>query len=455
MRAFRTLLILAVVLVGWAAWRYPAASSEFSALRKAASLQRPAEPELASLHPGGALPVAAAPSAASAVSNDQLRQRAAELEERLLLLDRLAFLESRIAALEGRAVADRAEWRRRALDMAHEAGLDDMPPRRNHRKAERDATADAGADEELALDSRATADDGGRPEERERVELAAVSNEQRAFQLADQGYRRLSGGDRREAAKLLREAASLSPGSKNAPAWRAQRAMLLDRWSADIYMMMRDTGGGDFDPSVAASPVLGGGQSGGAIAYKLNPLSPRPVAIEARASVAQRRLLGVDSETSQAALGVSWRPFAGLPLSVTGDRLIRVAPGGRNDWALRLAGGVERDGVRLPVLGRGSWSAYAEAGVIGISDRDSYAAAQARFGRDLFTNSRLTFNAGFAGWGSIQRTGGTVERLDVGPSLRVRLNRPASIEVSADYRLRALGNARPTSGPALTVSSRF
>ena len=263
--------------------------------------------------------------------------------------------------------------------------------------------------------------------------------------LATAGYARLAAGDRRGAVALF-EAALASdtvPGDATLrPLWTAERRRLVRRWSADAYTLFRESG----PAGPAASPVLGGGQSGGTLAWTFDPLARRPLALVARynaASLAGR----IDPATGQAAFGVRWQPVTGV--SISAERLVSAGVFARDDWALRVAGGAE--GKRGRIL----WSGYGEAGVLGAGD--VFAGGQVRAGVPMLRIGKLSAIAGPGGWASVQHASGfTSGRFDLGPSLLVRAPiGKASVELSADWRFQVAGNALPGSGPALTLSTGF
>jgi hypothetical protein len=263
--------------------------------------------------------------------------------------------------------------------------------------------------------------------------------------LATAAYARLAAGDRRGAVALFDTALASDPvpgDAKLRPAWTAERRRLVRRWSADAYTLFRESG----PAGPAASPVLGGGQSGGTLAWTYDPLARRPLALVARYNAAS---LGgrIDPATGQAAFGVRWQPVTGV--SISAERLVSAGVFARDDWALRVAGGAE--GKR----GRTLWSGYGEAGVLGAGD--VFAGGQVRAGVPVLRIGKLSAIAGPGGWASLQHGSGvTSGRFDLGPSLLVRapIGR-ASVELSADWRFQLAGNALPGSGPALTLSTGF
>ena len=247
---------------------------------------------------------------------------------------------------------------------------------------------------------------------------------------ATAAYARLALGDRRGAVRLFDDA--LRSNDPRAATWRKQRAALTRRWSASAYSIVRGSG----PVGLAAEPVLGGGQSGGALTVTLDPLALRPVAVTLRGST------GHDDggRSAFAAVGMSWRPLTGV--TVAAERRIAVGPAAHDDWTLRLAAGVDRTHGRLRL------TAYSEGGIVGSA---TYAAVQAR-AAGVVHAGRVTLEPGVGGWASVQHDRATVDRIDVGPGVVARAGR---LTAEIDYRVRVGGNAAPGSGPVLTLSTTF
>src|SRR3546814_7679214 len=55
--------------------------------------------------------------------------------------------------------------------------------------------------------------------------------------LAAQGYAHLRMGDRKSGARLLAAAAAMAPDDPRAGQWRADRRLLVRRWSGDAYVV--------------------------------------------------------------------------------------------------------------------------------------------------------------------------------------------------------------------------
>ncbi len=273
----------------------------------------------------------------------------------------------------------------------------------------------------------------------------------RAHAMATEGYAALGGGDRRAAAARLAAAVALAPDAPEADSWRADLAQLTRRWTVSGYSFARGAGGSD---PLAATPVLGAGQAGAAVGWTLDPLARRPVSVVARVVAAAGPDGGLDNETGEAAIGLRVKPVPAVPVVLDVERRVALGALSRNAWAARVSGG---DRAELKLAGtRAIVDGYGEGGVVeGRGSVDLYAGGQLRAGVPLFDLGRVTLDAGAGAWGAAQRSGGmTASRLDLGPSVRFGI-RPWPFSAQIDWRGRVAGNARPGSGPALTVSGQF
>jgi tetratricopeptide (TPR) repeat protein len=266
-----------------------------------------------------------------------------------------------------------------------------------------------------------------------------------AWALADRGYAALRAGDRRVAAESFQGALALAPAHPEARAWRAEERRLTRRLRLEGYSLLREAGEAPAG-AVAASPVLGGASLAVTGALRPWPLARRPVEAFARYAASQPGSAGA-AETGQVAVGLAWQPVPGSNATVAVERLIAAGSLARDDWALRVAGGRE---ARLRGL---TLSAYGEAGLI-PDGADWFAGAQASLEkRGQWRGVEWAAGAGL--WAAGQATDGQAAgRLDLGPLVRVRHSSvPAVLQI--DWRLRAAGDARPGSGPAVTVASTF
>ncbi|HZF95031.1 MAG TPA: hypothetical protein VEZ20_09185 [Allosphingosinicella sp.] len=205
------------------------------------------------------------------------------------------------------------------------------------------------------------------------------------------------------------------------------------RWSGSAWLLLRR----DEGPALAQGGTLGGSQAGLRIGYRLNRDRDRPLSIAARlyAPAGDRR-------AAEAALGLEWRPLARLPVSLVAERREALGPRGRSAFAVGGHGGVS--GTRL--AGGFRLDAYGQAGVVGTRSRELYADGAARV---TIPAGGLDVGAGISGGAQPGAS-----RLDVGPIVSLLLP-SARLRVSAEWRFRIAGDARPDSGPALTVGTDF
>ena len=274
---------------------------------------------------------------------------------------------------------------------------------------------------------------------------------EQAYQSATRAYASLRVGDRRAAASAFAVALSLDPTHPRASAWRREQKRLSRWWRADVYLFQRAEGAGRTvirTPGLpAASPVLGGGMAAGLLAVTPNPLGRRPVEVFVRYAIPQNGFRKADRVRAQGAAGVSIRPFPRVPVTLVAERLFRLGSLGRDDWALRGYGGTSKRVRGIDV------SLFGEAGVIGTRP-DTFAGAQLIAEKSFKLPGKLDAGLGVGAWGAVQHSDRTIDRLDIGPTLRLSHPR-APISVRVEYRARVTGNARPGSGVALTVSSAY
>lgn len=211
-----------------------------------------------------------------------------------------------------------------------------------------------------------------------------------------------------------------------------------ERWSGSAWAFVRRGG----SKPLAAGGVLGGSQVGARLSYRLNREIDRPLQAVARAYAPI-----ADMSAAEIAVGLEWKPVAGLPVRLLAERRQAVGSTGRSAFSLLAYGGVSERRLVGPVR----LDAYAQAGVVGLRRRDLFADGSVRLTAPIDSRKRL--RAGVGLWGAAQPG---LSRLDVGPRLSIALpSRGAILRLAAEWRFRAAGNAAPASGPALTLSSDF
>jgi hypothetical protein len=186
--------------------------------------------------------------------------------------------------------------------------------------------------------------------------------------------------------------------------------------------------------SLATGGQLGASQAGARLIYNVD----RRIALTARLSSEVGRRGG------EAAAGVRIQPLLNIPVWLTAERrqMIGRYGGGRNDFALFMEGGL----YSMPLPWRFSLDTYVQGGVVGLKSRDLFVDGALTVTRPVFRQ----FSLGAGVWGGAQPG---LYRVDVGPRLTMRVRQ--NLKVHVDWRQRVAGNARPGSGPALTLASDF
>jgi hypothetical protein len=209
----------------------------------------------------------------------------------------------------------------------------------------------------------------------------------------------------------------------------------LDRLQLTSWALLRNQETGVAGSrSLASGGQLGASQAGARLVYNINRL----LALSARMSSEVGRRGG------EIAAGVRVHPLVGLPVWLTAERRQRIGRfgGGRSDFALFAEGGV----YGRPLPWRFSLDSYIQGGVVGVKSRDLFVDGALTVTRPVYRN----FSLGFGLWGGAQPG---LSRLDAGPRLTMEVRR--NLKVHADWRQKLVGNARPGSGPALTLAGDF
>ncbi len=220
------------------------------------------------------------------------------------------------------------------------------------------------------------------------------------------------------------------------------------RWSADGWLLLRGAGGDAAQAPGAAS--YGASQAGAVLRYRLGDGGANNPYAYMRASSA----INAPGSDREAAVGLGIRPFAGLPLRALAE--VRAQDSSVGSLRVRPVVAVitELPWQELPLGMRGE--VYAQGGYVGGREGTAFFDAQALVDRPvgglLPQATELRIGAGV--WAGGQRD---AVRVDIGPrvTLGVNVGARSSGRVALDWRFRVGGNARPGSGPALTVASSF
>jgi hypothetical protein len=204
-------------------------------------------------------------------------------------------------------------------------------------------------------------------------------------------------------------------------------------WSASTWLLLRDGG----PPGVAPGSQLGGGQAGVRVDR----------AIGSGLALTGRLTSPLQGRGREAAVGIAWLP-AGVPIRVVAEQRIAVDGGGGGP-SLLVAGGVSDVIVMGSVRGEG----YAQGGAIARGGGEMFVDGAARLFHPIGEAGGMALDVGVGAWGAKQRGAG---RVDLGPSVAVRLPLAGGgTRLQLDWRRRVAGDARPGSGPALTLGADF
>jgi hypothetical protein len=248
--------------------------------------------------------------------------------------------------------------------------------------------------------------------------------------------------------EVLLEAARLAPPpailtTPSVPPSRAPARRTECRWSGDAWALVR--GGGGASAAGPGIATYGGNQVGAVLRYRLAPGSLHRPTAYLRASAS----LGGSGER-EAAVGLSVRPVAGLPVIVAAEGRLGVLSG-RAVARPAVMAVTEFAPMELP--GRTRAEFYAQAGYVAGDNATPFADGQLRIDHRIVHAGTLELRAGAGAWGGAQRG---AARFDVGPSATLGIAQgSAAARIGLDWRFRVAGSARPVSGPALTVSAGF
>lgn len=215
------------------------------------------------------------------------------------------------------------------------------------------------------------------------------------------------------------------------PAMLAPRAA-PDRWQASAWFATRRGAG-------TGGTMLGGDQAGLRLARTLDRRGR--VALYARASAP---LTGSGREL---ALGIEWRPWR-APMRFLAEQRIAL-DGGKSGPAVAVVGGVT--GIDLPFAFE--LEGYGQAGAVKRARIEPFADGALRVTRPVAAIGEARLALGAGAWGAAQRE---AARVDLGPTAVTTLPVSGqSLRIAIDWRERVAGDARPGSGPALTLGADF
>ena len=186
--------------------------------------------------------------------------------------------------------------------------------------------------------------------------------------------------------------------------------------------------------SLASAGQLGASQAGARLIYN----------VDRRLALAGRISSEVGRRGGEVAAGVRVHPIQGIPVWLTAERRQAVGKygGGRSAFAFFLEGGL----YDRPLPWDFRLNSYIQGGVVGLNSRDLFVDGGLTVTRPVWKQ----LSAGLGVWGAAQPH---LYRVDAGP--RVTMQVRNNLKVHVDWRQKLAGNARPGSGPALTLAGDF
>ena len=212
------------------------------------------------------------------------------------------------------------------------------------------------------------------------------------------------------------------------------------RLAGSAWLIARNGGAGG---GILTGGQLGASQAGARLTYALG--SGRRVALSARIATP------LSGQGREAGLGLDWQPTR-APLHLIAEQRVSL-DGGHGGPVVMAVGGLNP----TPVVAGFRLEAYAEAGAIARRSAEGgvqgFGDGAARLTRPVASIGILHIDLGAGAWGAAQRG---ARRLDIGPTLGIvaPLGRKA-MRLTLDWRERVAGDARPGSGPALSVGTDF
>lgn len=211
------------------------------------------------------------------------------------------------------------------------------------------------------------------------------------------------------------------------------------RWSLSTWVFWRHAGAGN---SLATVGQLGGSQAGARLAFQILPGAPERLALYARMTSAM-----TPPHAPEAALGFSVQPSAKVPVRVAVERRIALDHDARNAMAVMAVGGFGPAAVTNGFTLEG----YGQAGIVGVHSRDAFADGKLSLQHPLPVTLPITVGISISGGAQPH-----VARLDIGPQVEARFRIGLQgARLSAEWRQRVAGDARPGSGPAVTLAADF
>jgi hypothetical protein len=203
---------------------------------------------------------------------------------------------------------------------------------------------------------------------------------------------------------------------------------------------------------------FGGSQSGAEARWRLGGDHQRPLQLAASTFVSNRNNGGFRPDSTQAVIGVRYKPFEKTNIVVGADQLVKVGRQSRSALAVRLMGdkGDNYDGPDDKNRWF-HWHAGFDTALIGAKSRDIFASAETRAGIGFRLNQNISLTP-YVGINALhQQAGGKQTLVEAGPGLwlRTRLSDSSRIDLKLAYRMNVAGNTDTRDGVVAQVAIGF
>jgi hypothetical protein len=203
---------------------------------------------------------------------------------------------------------------------------------------------------------------------------------------------------------------------------------------------------------------FGGSQSGAEMRWRLNGDRQRPLQIAASTFVGNTEKGGFRQDSTQAVIGLRYKPFQAANIVIGADQLLKVGKQSRTALALRAMGDVGKNYDGPPDKNQWlHWHAGFDTALIGAKSRDIFASAEARAGFGFRVNDTTSLTP-YVGINALHQQAGSAQTLvETGPGiwLRMRFSDTSRVDMRLAYRVNVAGNARTRDGVVAQVALGF
>ncbi len=241
---------------------------------------------------------------------------------------------------------------------------------------------------------------------------------------------------------------------------RREVAQLERRFQADGYAIYR----AESSTIQQLGADLTRSQTGLEVSYQLE--NPARIQIYGRLLAGTRQdSLRLDRNSYQAGIGLRLKPLANHNLLLSVERLVRVGRFARNDWMIRAGYSLDHGtGYRQDKAGWWRYNLYLDAALINPADPDIFLTAQTIGGYSMSLSPGLVIEprlTTLATWQQDRFRKASLIESGPGINLRYYFNDSkyhayrASIELTAEYRLKLSGSSIGGSGPVVSLIAHF